>query len=488
VDSSEQIQAEDELKVEITDLDQPGKGGSSISWWLAHALLSWQRPENWRRWRLAGLLIVPLLFMLVVLPGVGNGLSLLVANGIHSGDDSSRSVQHRALATTPGVVPEQYSHIHPQDGLACLVDAQWSPDSSLIAVLGYQHDCPGTGDMPGLLNIYSARSGRLVVQWQTDDTILNILNAPMFSAGTAPSAGLTAVPGSGVAAPGSANDGANRVIDFNYAGVLWSPDGQRLAITFSTNIQQRLLHGILLMDVDGKHAHLLLQPANAADQLPFEWDLAGGASMPFTPVPPALAYRWGMNGVLIPETPLTYSTVPPVTAPGSVGNPDGEDSFTVWQPGYTALTNISGLSVWSTSFGAWSPDEHYLIEGISQVGLMEPRGHPLPNSQALAEISTTHMPLLPAHDAALLRVAIGSAMVAWRPDGRILAAFNYYDSVNLYDCVTGQLLTSLPLAEGKDPLAGNAALLRWSPDGSHLLLSSAPGGVLMLWGPGQLPK
>jgi len=160
-------------------------------------------------------------------------------------------------------------------------------------------------------------------------------------------------------------------------------------------MQQRLLHGILLMDVDGKHAHLLLQPANAADQLPVEWDLAGGASMSFTPVPPALAYRWGMNGVLIPETPLTYSTVPPVTAPASVGNPDGEDSFTVWQPGYTALTNISGLSVWNTSFGAWSPDEHYLIEGISQVGLMEPRGHPLPNSQALAEMSTTHMPLLP---------------------------------------------------------------------------------------------
>jgi len=63
-------------------------------------------------------------------------------------------------------------------------------------VLGYQHDCPGTGDVPGLLNIYSARSVRLVVQWQTDDTILNILNAPMFSAGTAPPAGLTAVPGS----------------------------------------------------------------------------------------------------------------------------------------------------------------------------------------------------------------------------------------------------------------------------------------------------
>jgi hypothetical protein len=478
----EQKQVEEDFGIEITDLDQPYMTGSGISSWVASRLLAWQRPEYWRRFRLVSLFCIPLIFVLVLLLSIGNSLSFLIAKTFRSDFELNQTVRPQSNSYfIPGVVPITRYHVHQQDGLACLVDAQWSPDSSLIAVLGYQRDCPGVNGVPGILNIYNAHSGKLVAQWQTDDTILSILNPSPISP-------RIAVSSFGAATPKSVNEGENKGIDFNYSRVLWSPGGQRLAITFSTIMQQQPLPALLLMDVDGEHIELMLQPQNNANELPIEWDLGSGMAVPFKPVPPALRYRWGTNGTLIPEMLLSYETMLYIRTPGRVGSPEGENSFTIWQPGYTALTNISGLSVWSTNFGAWSPDGRYLIDGMSQAGLMEPQGHPLPDAQALEQMRMASMPLLPAHDAALLQVALTTSVVAWRPDGRILAAFNYYDAVNLYDCVTGRKIASLPLSFRNEPLAGSAALLRWSPDGSRLLLSSAQGGAITLWGPVQLPQ
>ncbi len=109
---------------------------------------------------------------------------------------------------------------------------------------------------------------------------------------------------------------------------------------------------------------------------------------------------------------------------------------------------------------------------------MEPRVHFMPDAQALEQMRMANLPLLPVHDAALLQIANTSSVVAWRPDGRILAAFSYYDAVNLYDCVTGRKIAFLPLSLRNEPLAGSVAMLRWSPDGTHLLLSSSWGARL----------
>jgi hypothetical protein len=477
----EQEQAEEDFGVEITDLGKPNMAGRGISSWLVSSLLSWQRPENWRRFRLVSMFCIPYIFVLIVLLSIGNGLSFLIARTFRSDSGLHQTIKPRSNAYfIPGVAPITHYHVQQQDGLACLVDAQWSPDSSLIAVLGYQHDCPGVNGVPGILNIYNVHTGKLVAQWQTDDTILGILNPPPISSGTA-------VSSFGAATPKSVNDGENRIIGFTYSDVLWSPDGQRLAITFLTFMERQRMHGVLLMDVDGRHSQLMLQSQDTGE-LPVEWDLESGMGISFAPVPPALGYRWGTNGALIPEKVLSYDAVSSPGAPVGVGNPEGENSFTIWQPGYTALTNISGLSVWSTNFGAWSADGRYLIDGISQSGLMEPRGHPLPDAQALEQMRIADMPLLPAHDAALLQVAITTSVVAWRPDGRIMAAFNYYGAVDLYDCVTGRKIATLALAFRDQPLAGSTALLRWSPDGTRLLLSSAWGGTISLWRPGQLPQ
>jgi hypothetical protein len=475
-------QAEEDFEVKVTDLGKPNIAVRGISAWFVDRLLVWQRPENWRRLRLVSFFCFPLIFVLVVLLSMGNGFSFLISNSLYSGSDLHRIVKPQSNSyVISGMAPSPSYHVQQQDGLACLVDSQWSPDSSLIAVLGYQHDCSGTNGVPGIVNIYDAHSGKLIGQWQPDDTILSILNPLPDSPGTA-------VSSFGAAIPKSVNDGENRAIDFNYSSVLWSPNGQRLAITFLTVIQQQPLHGVLLMDVDGQHPQLMLQPQKSANELPVEWDLESGTAMPFKPVPPALGYYWGTMGTLIPEMLLSFDTVPSLRMTGGVGSPEGEDSFTIWQPGYTALTNISGLSVWSTNFGAWSPGGRYLIDGMSQAGLMEPRGHPMPDARALEQMRMANMPLLPVHDAALLQIANTSSVVAWRPDGRIVAAFSYYDAVNLYDCVTGRKIAFLPLSLRNEPLAGSVAMLRWSPDGTHLLLSSSWGGAITLWGPGQLPQ
>lgn len=183
----------------------------------------------------------------------------------------------------PRITSSTHYHIYQQDGLACLVDAQWSPNSALIAVLGYQHDCPEVNELPGILNIYKASNSELIAQWQIDDTILNILNRPATSTGNAVSSFGTV--------PKSINDGESRVIGFNYSSVLWSPDGNRLAVSFMTSMEQQRMQGLLLMDVNGRHTQLMLQSQRGVDELPIEWDLWSRMAKPFQPIQPALQFH-----------------------------------------------------------------------------------------------------------------------------------------------------------------------------------------------------
>ena len=69
-----------------------------------------------------------------------------------------------------------------------------------------------------------------------------------------------------------------------------------------------------------------------------EWDLAQSRPISFTPppsafalmpLPPALAYRWGGSGTLVPETRLASTTAPVAPPLAPVGNPLGGASFTI---------------------------------------------------------------------------------------------------------------------------------------------------------------
>lgn len=365
-----------------------------------------------------------------------------------------------------------------QDGIACLVDAQWSPDGQTIAVLGYQHGCPtASGSESGIVNLYNARSGVLASRWRTDEIILSILNAPEPSAGATPVNPLESA---------SESQGDSRLLAITYRSIAWSPDELSLAVSFSTSLQQKSYNGILLIHITSQQGQVFLQPQNPAHPQPIEWDMFDGQPVPLSPLSPALAYQWKANGELAPVAILSDASITHLPRPDPIGNPDGSSAFSIWQPGFSALTNIFGLSVWSTSFSAWSPGGRYFIDGINVLGLIVAPGYPAPDAQTVASLRLENFRLIPARDLALVKAASTSPVVAWRPDGRILAAYNFYN-VSLYDCRTGQKIATLPLQDEQQRIEGTTALLRWSPDGSHLLLSSSLGSVITIWGSDTLP-
>jgi WD40 repeat protein len=139
------------------------------------------------------------------------------------------------------------------------------------------------------------------------------------------------------------------------------------------------------------------------------------------------------------------------------------------------MADASCLFFWSASFAAWSPDGRYLVEGISSFGMLWlTAGQLVPGSQGLAFVKQNHVLLLPIRDRALLQVVEEATTVAWSLNGRVLAVLSSEEGVDLYDGTDGRKLASLVLeSKNMAALTGGASVLRWSPDGSHLLLSNA---------------
>jgi hypothetical protein len=81
-----------------------------------------------------------------------------------------------------------------------------------------------------------------------------------------------------------------------------------------------------------------------------------------------------------------------------------------------------------------------------------------------------------ASDAPVLDTA-----VALRPDGREAASFTDEGTVDLFDTASGRKLASLVPRVSERSFSGRTALLRWSPDGTRLLLASGVLGTLTVW-------
>ncbi len=463
----EQQGAEDDFEVEITDLYQTGNAGRTQAWVFAENFLKWQRSISRQRWRLFTSFGISLLLMVFL---TLSGLPSLIAPVLHIGLTSNTS-SHPFIPYTSKPRPTE------QDDLSCLVDAAWAPGSKYVAVVGYRLNCPQNAAVPSLVNIYNVSTGKLLKQLLPDSAILHALNVLYYSFSSTqakPPAGWRAINPS--------------VQQFDYSHLLWSPDGQRLALTFSTATFVPPLNGVLLINMDGKHPQILLRVQSPSNPLYTEWDVKRGVAVPLAPLRPAVAYRWGASGSLIPIIPITSNQVPSPLPPGPVGNPTGSSTFTIWQSGFAnwmLLEHQSSVYTWSTDFAAWSPDGRYLINGIGLKGLLSRPGLALPTQQSLVTHHLDQQPLLPAHDAALLRVATLYSAVAWRPDGRILAAYNSEDLVELYDCATGRRIGALRPQSNNGFVDGSNVLLRWSPDGSHLLLSSVRWGLVTVWEPRQ---
>ncbi len=443
---------EEDVTVEITDLGLPDQRENSLLLALAPTLLEWQRSPKTRQWvRWISRVGIPLL--LIILFSLNAGFSLLIMKSLHA------------------PVPRPKS-----DSMLCMVDTAWSPDSRVIAVLGYQSTCFQAG-ATGVLTLYDAHSRKLVARLHPNEAIAQALDRSGF-----------------LPAKGSSLTNADP-IGITYVHVIWSPDGKLLACTFNTISTQPPENGVVLMNRDGGQPEVLLQKQSATAPFYAEWNLAWSQPVPFTPPPsalslmplsPALAYRWGADGTLVPETLLTNSGVPAAPAPGPVGNPDGDPTFTLWQPGsvdVAAMADSSVLTSWSTTFAAWSPDGRYLVDGMTLFGLLKPAGQRFPSSSTLVRTRMNQVPLLPLHDRALLMVVDTATAVAWSPDGRVLAAYHAGKSVDLYECHTGRRLASLiPHDQSAASFAAPIAL-RWSPDGSHLLVAKLWRAMTILWDP-----
>lgn len=411
----------------------------------------------------------------------------------------------------------------------CLQDVAWSPKGTSVAVIGYMEHCPINGlDLVGpsgfsygaTVSVYAASSGALIAQFHPDAAV-----TPAIQVSTAYTQFLN-------------NIGVPVVADFvtNYEHVLWSPDGTRLAVTFNLflpsgppqnspdgtpNWPGSTIHGVLLASADGTPQQVWTDQSkpSGADAV---WDVVSGATvapagMSATGLSAALGYQWNGSS-LAPETLLNPATPPALAAPG---NPDGGATYTIWQSAEVKLqivatvpngivTVVPGAYTLREDFAAWSPDGRYLAPHASTgVGRFVPEGIAPPTDAGLAQLGLSWAPVLPVRDAALQHAlasmpraapdssieAAQSLSVAWSPSGRVLAARESSPlddghttqlqpfAVTFYDCATGKPLATLtpPSRVGALGSFFAPALLRWSPDGTRLLLFDAQLGALYIW-------
>jgi hypothetical protein len=423
------------------------------------------------------------------------------------------------------------------NGLDCPHDVSWAPDGARVAVVGYSSDCPnvagpyidGSGSLgvAGLVNIYDAATGRLVAHLSPDAQIKKTIIIPQVVLTYEQSQEKTL----GVKIT---------FYDINYTHVLWSPDGAQVGLTFTAFIPNglpmpdangeitfpvSLAEGLEVMSVaDGSSRAFVHMLDGSAPAYPayLEWDLQSGALVAPTPalthsgpqytVTPAQGYQWGAGGTLTPTGSLASSGAS--ASPNSIGDPDGRTSFSLWQPGIastqvaTGQSSVAGVFNWTTDIAAWSPDGRYLAEGISIAGVVTGPQIVAPDSGSLASVGWSTAPQIPARDAALVAVekiaqkqafpaivtergssaAPSGVLLAWRPNGTALAvdAASNDAHVTLLNTATGKsILTLQPLANPRfahGPTEQNEAnILRWSPDGSRLLLLDPSLETMTIW-------
>ena len=488
-DDDRQGNRQDDSEVEIVDLDLPGETWSSTSLLLASRFLVWQRTLNRRRVRLVTTSGILFLVALVLLLNMHISIPISFLISPHN----NNTAQYVAQAPPVNIKPSMVGFPR-KDGFACVNNVAWSPDSKYIAFVGYQKDCAQGNQMyeRGLVAVYDALSGKQVRQLSPDDAILQAFHKQLPA--------------------------AHDALVINYASILWSPDGKNLALTFSL--------GFPLLTGPGKFFGVMLIPDGSGNaqvlfhfqkdsSLPVEWDLKQHEAInnspisslqPFvsagTAISPIFTYRWGTNGALIPTLFRRYRLIIlrsqlDESQFGSVGDPDGGRSFTIWQPGMSTLntqnggvsTDVPGIYTWNTLFVAWSPDGRYLLDGFFLEGRLQLLDQPLPSRQTLVDLHLQQLPVLKVRDMALqhllltLSASSSNILVSWHPDGFVLAAYNYQiGDLDLFSCMTGYEIASLLLPS---PFAnfvlGGTTIMRWSPDGSRLLLFDPQLGMTLIW-------
>jgi len=459
----QQEQIPEDEQIEIIDLEFPSPDGGGLSAWLSSTLLRWQRSAQRWHWQAGFSLALALLLTIFCL--------------LNTASFARVSALFRRPASFSAITRPSPSR-QGQDGMACLVDAAWSPDAHFIAVLGYRQVCGQTLGAPAVLNLYELHASPVLKRQLILDSALLGRRFPLPS----PS--------------GHIGQGEALAAMIAYTHVLWSPDGHRLACTFFIQAAPPT-HGVVLMNSDGAVPQVLLTQQVLSSPFSEEWQLSPPRTHAFPrprslSVPAALAYHWGANGALTPDSRLADQTLPASSSVGPVGNPDGGPSFSIWQPGVlstmwggTSSPRGSRLSTtWKTSFAAWSPDGRSLVEGIDLSALLKPQEQ-VEASQRAGCLSH-HALLPPVREEVFLQGFFLEAALAWSPSGQALVAYTPGKGIALYRCSDGYQLASFLLSAPDAASPAGSIALRWSNDGAHLLFCSAQGhlviptGMLML--------
>ena len=390
------------------------------------------------------------------------------------------------------------------DGLICIGPIAWSPDSTQIAVLGNTFTCGASseGEQSTGIYIYDARTGALAQRLQPD---ISLAGSPAVQDAIAKSV-----------------SNAYNTPQLSYMGMVWTPDGKALLLPYRilTSAPNAAVPTYVtgLMRLGIKSAALtsvwLDPPHTSPDIVAERWDLTTGKPAQLPLPGAATAYTWTNAGA------LAAATAP---AGGAIGTPAGGPNFSVWQPGYLLYQNsqanlttlgpatatpVKGDVGWSPTIMALSPDGHYFYAYFTDV---------FDTFDSLTPPSTQHAspgePTLAPRDKALLALAQKMTqatgdlkqqpgyVVAWRPDGKLMAAVSLNINVaqtttapsaltvSIYDTASGQVVKQFT-PDWTNLATGNASqeTVMWSPDGKRLLLQDNVYGAITIWGPGALPQ
>jgi WD40 repeat protein len=416
------------------------------------------------------------------------------------------SVSHtnRVGSTATGVrgslgAPLRISTIE-QGAINCPYGAAFAPDGDHVAIIGSQSTCePATSTLtPHIVAVYDTHSG-VMTQYVKIEKLLGIdTSLPLEQ---------------------------QSIRAIHYFSLGWSPDGSRIAIIFtafsSPDIQTPDTvedSGLIVLDAEhgtarvwrGDSGYFAL-PGESGGGFPI-WNVATGAEVPAYSPEPGLAFAWNSQGMPYPivKARAPFHQLPITAGPRyPVGNPHGNSTFTIWQPG-VVLGSASNTSaaIFTTVFPTWSPDGKYvtLMNAGAQLPLAQA---PTPPNAAtgstggdIAYPTPSVMASAPARDAALVAVqrragTRGWALVAWNPTGSMLASINCTTPSNetleirTTDSAIIQGSAELSQAKGdtgcRNLTAGASAfpaqplMLLWAPTGNRVLVCDQKDGMLTIW-------
>lgn len=324
---------------------------------------------------------------------------------------------------------------------------------------------------------------------------------------------------------------AQRIAAIRYVGLGWGPGNRKFAVAYSTfdsaddvSFEHVSGSGLLLIDTTSGAAEVtrgdagFFSPTGAATGYPV-WNLDQHTVSAPAASAAGLTYSWTTSGAVQPVTPLENRPLSqlPVSAGAKypIGEPDGDSTFTIWQPGVLLGPGIvnagPGRDAFVTAFPTWPVNGAFAT--LMLAGAAIPASAPDTSQASVAQSPfdappevplPAALPPVPARDAALASVTAeigvaGWALVAWNPAGSLLASINCGDphgpTLEVRSTATGDIVGTarVPLPGGDPGCRDFSApetlgvypapdeVLRWSPDGRTLLVADERASTLSLW-------